>query len=79
MDIFGLHDISGLFMARLALFLRLGGIPPAPRGQPQIEVTFEIDSNGILNVGGANRGKIRGQERQCSACPNFPLRSIRSY
>jgi len=27
------------------------GIPPAPRGQPQIEVTFEIDSNGILNVG----------------------------
>merc|ERR1712232_1493051 len=29
----------------------LGGIPPAPRGQPQIEVTFEIDSNGILNVG----------------------------
>merc|ERR1711988_665392 len=28
----------------------LGGIPPAPRGQPQIEVTFEIDSNGILNV-----------------------------
>ena len=32
---------------------RLGGIPPAPRGQPQIEVTFEIDSNGILNVGPA--------------------------
>ena len=28
----------------------MGGIPPAPRGQPQIEVTFEIDSNGILNV-----------------------------
>merc|ERR1711964_637628 len=26
------------------------GIPPAPRGQPQIEVTFEVDSNGILNV-----------------------------
>merc|ERR1711879_160676 len=28
----------------------LTGIPPAPRGQPQIEVTFEIDANGILNV-----------------------------
>merc|ERR1711871_230918 len=28
----------------------LGGIPPAPRGQPQIEVAFEIDTNGILNV-----------------------------
>ncbi len=28
----------------------LGGIPPAPRGLPQIEVTFDIDANGILNV-----------------------------
>jgi len=28
----------------------LGGIPPAPRGVPQIEVTFDIDSNGIMNV-----------------------------
>merc|ERR1719301_198811 len=33
----------------------LGGIPPAPRGQPQIEVTFEIDSNGILNVGAEDK------------------------
>merc|ERR1712100_252734 len=32
------------------------GIPPAPRGQPQIEVTFEIDSNGILNVGAEDEG-----------------------
>jgi molecular chaperone DnaK len=29
---------------------KLGGIPPAPRGTPQIEVTFDIDANGILNV-----------------------------
>ena len=28
----------------------LSGIPPAPRGVPQIEVTFDIDANGILNV-----------------------------
>jgi len=28
----------------------LTGIPPAPRGVPQIEVTFDIDANGILNV-----------------------------
>merc|ERR1712127_717781 len=34
----------------------LGGIPPAPRGQPQIEVTFQIDSNGILNVGAEDKG-----------------------
>jgi molecular chaperone DnaK len=29
---------------------QLGGIPPAPRGVPQIEVSFDIDANGILNV-----------------------------
>ncbi len=29
---------------------KLGGIPPAPRGMPQVEVTFDIDANGILNV-----------------------------
>ena len=28
----------------------LDGIPPAPRGLPQVEVTFDIDANGILNV-----------------------------
>merc|ERR1712216_221587 len=33
----------------------LTGIAPAPRGQPQIEVTFEIDSNGILNVGAEDK------------------------
>jgi len=34
----------------------LGGIPPAPRGVPQIEVTFEIDANGIVNVGAEDKG-----------------------
>ena len=34
----------------------LDGIPPAPRGMPQIEVTFDIDSNGILNVTAKDRG-----------------------
>jgi len=34
----------------------LTGIPPAPRGVPQIEVTFEIDSNGILNVAAEEKG-----------------------
>ena len=31
-------------------FFAEDGIPPAPRGVPQIEVTFDIDANGILNV-----------------------------
>jgi molecular chaperone DnaK len=34
----------------------LDGIPPAPRGTPQIEVTFDIDANGILNVTAKDRG-----------------------
>ncbi|KAM5531093.1 hypothetical protein V8D89_015258 [Ganoderma adspersum] len=34
----------------------LGGIPPAPRGVPQIEVTFEIDSDGIMRVSAADKG-----------------------
>merc|ERR1712232_634152 len=40
----------------------LGGIPPAPRGQPQIEVTFEIDSNGILNVGAEGKGTGKSEK-----------------
>merc|ERR1712057_127749 len=40
----------------------LGGIPPAPRGTPQIEVTFEIDSNGILNVGAEDKGTGKSQQ-----------------
>jgi len=41
---------------------RLEGIPPAPRGIPQIEVTFDIDANGILNV--TARDKATGKEQK---------------
>ena len=34
----------------------LGGIPPAPSGTPQIEVTFDLDANGILNVSAVDKG-----------------------
>lgn len=40
----------------------LVGIPPAPRGVPQIEVTFDIDANGILNVSAAD--KSTGKENK---------------
>jgi molecular chaperone DnaK len=40
----------------------LVGIPPAPRGVPQIEVTFDIDANGIVNVSAKDRGT--GKEQQ---------------
>jgi molecular chaperone DnaK len=39
----------------------LDGIPPAPRGMPQIEVTFDIDANGILNVKARDKGTGREQ------------------
>ena len=40
----------------------LVGIPPAPRGVPQIEVTFDIDANGIVNVSARDKGT--GKEHQ---------------
>ncbi len=40
----------------------LDGIPPAPRGVPQIEVTFDIDANGILNVNAKDRGTGKDQK-----------------
>jgi len=40
---------------------RLDGIPPAPRGMPQIEVTFDIDANGIVNV--SAKDKATGKEQ----------------
>ncbi|HEY9736402.1 MAG TPA: molecular chaperone DnaK [Trichocoleus sp.] len=40
---------------------QLAGIPPAPRGVPQIEVTFDIDANGILNVTAKDRGTGKEQ------------------
>jgi molecular chaperone DnaK len=40
----------------------LVGIPPAPRGVPQIEVTFDIDANGIVNVSAKDKGT--GKEQQ---------------
>jgi molecular chaperone DnaK (HSP70) len=38
------------------------GIPPAPRGVPQVEVTFDIDANGIVNVSARDKGT--GKEQQ---------------
>merc|ERR1712078_58008 len=40
----------------------LNGIPAAPRGQPQIEVTFEVDANGILNVGAEDKGSGKSEK-----------------
>ena len=44
---------------------RLDGIPPAPRGIPQIEVTFDIDANGIVTVSAKDLGTGREQHIRC--------------
>jgi molecular chaperone DnaK len=40
----------------------LDGIPPAPRGVPQVEVTFDIDANGIINVSASDKATGRAQK-----------------
>ncbi len=45
----------------------LTGIPPAPRGIPQIEVTFDIDANGIINVAAHDKGSGKRQSISISA------------
>ena len=45
----------------------LDGIPPAPRGVPQIEVTFDIDANGILNVSAVDKGTGKSQKIRIEA------------
>ncbi|HSL86639.1 MAG TPA: Hsp70 family protein, partial [Bacteroidales bacterium] len=45
----------------------LDGIPPAPRGIPQIEVTFDIDANGILHVSAKDRGTGKEQRIRIEA------------
>ena len=42
----------------------LDGIPPAPRGVPQIEVTFDIDANGIMNVSAKDKGTGKEQKSE---------------
>ncbi len=50
---------------------RLEGIPPAPRGIPQIEVTFDIDANGILNVSAKDKGTGKEQSITISGSTNL--------
>lgn len=50
---------------------RLEGIPPAPRGVPQIEVTFDIDANGILNVSAQDKATGKEQKVTITASTNL--------
>ncbi len=50
---------------------RLDGIPPAPRGTPQVEVTFDMDANGILNV--SARDQASGREQRVTITASTQL------
>jgi molecular chaperone DnaK len=50
---------------------RLDGIPPAPRGIPQVEVTFDIDANGILNVTAKDKATAKEQKITVTASTNL--------
>jgi molecular chaperone DnaK len=54
----------------------LEGIPPAPRGVPQVEVTFDIDANGILNVSAQDKATGTEQQITITATTNLSEREI---
>lgn len=54
----------------------LDGIPPAPRGVPQIEVTFDIDANGIVNVSAKDLGTGREQKITITSSTNLTEEEI---
>jgi len=55
---------------------RLDGIPPAPRGIPQVEVTFDIDANGILNVTAKDKASGKEQKVTITASTNLNKNDI---
>jgi molecular chaperone DnaK len=55
---------------------RLDGIPPAPRGIPQVEVTFDIDANGILNVSAKDKATSKEQNVTITASTNLAENDI---
>jgi len=55
---------------------RLDGIPPAPRGVPQIEVTFDIDANGILNVTAKDKGTGKEQSISITGASTLPSEDV---
>jgi len=57
---------------------QLTGIPPAPRGMPQIEVTFDIDANGILNVSAKDLGTGKEQKIEIKAGSGLSEQEVES-
>ncbi|MEN3303934.1 MAG: molecular chaperone DnaK [Micromonosporaceae bacterium] len=70
----GERDIAA-YNKKLGTF-ELTGLPPAPRGVPQIEVTFDIDANGIVNVHAKDRGTGKEQKMTITGGSALPKDDI---
>jgi molecular chaperone DnaK len=70
----GERDIAG--MNKMLGDFQLSGIPPAPAGIPQIEVTFDIDANGIVNVSAKDRGTNKEQRITISGSSSLSKEQI---
>lgn len=70
----GERDLAA-YNKTLARF-ELSGIPPAPRGVPQIEVTFDIDANGIVHVSAKDKGTGKEQHVTITASSNLSEEQI---
>jgi molecular chaperone DnaK len=57
----------------------LVGIPPAPRGMPQVEVTFDIDANGILNVSAKERGTGKEQKITITSSSGLDKKEVENF
>ncbi len=57
----------------------LTGIAPAPRGIPQVEVTFDIDANGIVHVSAKDKGTGKEQSMTITAAPRCPRRTSSAW
>jgi molecular chaperone DnaK len=54
----------------------LDGLPPAPRGVPQIEVTFDIDANGIIKVSATDKGTGKSHDIRIEASSGLTAEEI---
>ena len=61
--------MPSLVNCAVAIYFIQVGIPPAPRGVPQVEVTFDIDANGIVHVSAKDKGT--GKEHQSKPWLNY--------
>ena len=59
--------------------IRLDGIVPAPRGVPQIEVSFDIDANGILSVTATDKGSGKKQDIKITGASTLNKDDVRIF